>query len=95
LIGRDTVEPPTCAGDVAPPTEIAMGWFPEDRPDGTWILTWYKPTYGGARNPVPPYTNAGLPPIETVTGVVVRDSGVASAGLPLAGGLVTGPSPLQ
>ena len=40
-----------------------------------------------------PSTVAFCPPTATVAGVVVAESGEAKAGLPLAGWLLTGPSP--
>src|ERR1017187_3537743 len=95
LTGKLTVDPLAVAGDVWPPTEIVIGCGPGLRPDGTWMSIWYSPTKPGARNAFPPAnTVACLPPMVTVTGLVVSESGGADAASPLDCGLVTGPRPL-
>src|ERR1017187_791248 len=98
LIGKTMADPLAIAGEVWPPTEMAIGCGPELRPDGTWMSIWYSATQHGARNafgfPFTPNTVACLPPMVTVTGLVVCASGDPDAGSPLDCGVVTGPRPL-
>jgi hypothetical protein len=80
--------------EVTPPTEITTGIAdPVATPAGTCTLTWYSPTAPGA-SPANS-TGASIPPIVTVGVVVVDEIIVLEAGVPLGGGLVTAPSPVQ
>lgn len=80
--------------DVAPPMEITTGTAePLADPAGTSAFTWYSPTDPGASPEN--CTEACAPPIMTVGVVVVDEGGLLSAAEPLAGWLVTEPSPVQ
>src|ERR1700733_15751145 len=80
--------------DLIPPIDKTKGTaIPGVTPAGTWTFTWYSPPVPGASPEKS--TFAGAPPIVTLGLVVVWESVVLEAAAPLAGGFVTGPSPVQ
>src|ERR1022692_2001353 len=77
-----------------PPIEIETGIsLPLVASEGTMALTWYRPSKPGARPENSTFAEA--PPVVTVGVAVVQDNGWLRAAEPVAGGLVTGPSPVQ
>ena len=64
---------------------------PDTASSGTCAFTWYRPTNPGAKPEKA--TGATTPPSSTAGVDRVRDSGLAGDGSPVAGWLLTGPSP--
>jgi hypothetical protein len=80
--------------EVTPPIDRVTGTAgPGVTTAGTCTLTWYSPTVPGESPEM--VTVAGIPPIVTLGSVMVEDRVVLDAALPLAGGFVTSPSPVQ
>ena len=70
--------------EVEPPIEITTGTaLPSADASGTTTLTWYSPTYPGARPAN--NTEADAPPTVTVGSLVVVESGLPGPGDPVAG----------